>query len=55
MNNYFIILAAGKSKRFKGKLPKQYTKYMGIEVFQHSFKKALKSKIFKKVILVIIK
>ena len=53
MNNYFIILAAGNSSRFKSKIPKQYSMYKGIQTFQHSINKALKSKMFKKVILVI--
>ena len=53
MNNYFIILAAGNSSRFKSKIPKQYSIYKGIQTFQHSINKALESKMFKKVILVI--
>ena len=53
MNNYFIILAAGNSSRFKSKIPKQYSMYKGIQTFQHSINKALESKMFKKVILVI--
>ena len=48
MNNYFIILAAGNSSRFKSKIPKQYSMYKGIQTFQHSINKALKSKMFKK-------
>ena len=53
MNNYFIILAAGNSTRFRSKIPKQYSMYKGIQTFQHSINKALESKLFKKVILVI--
>ncbi len=53
MNNYFIILAAGNSSRFKSKIPKQYSMYKGIQTFHHSINKALESKMFKKVILVI--
>ena len=53
MNNYFIILAAGNSSRFRSKTPKQYSMYKGIQTFQHSINKALESKLFKKVILVI--
>ena len=53
MNNYFIILAAGNSSRFKSKIPKQYSMYKGIQTFQHSINKALESKMFRKVILVI--
>ena len=53
MNNCFIILAAGKSKRFKGKKPKQFYLYNGKSVIQHSIDKANQSKLFKKNILVI--
>ena len=53
MNNYFIILAAGKSKRFNGKIPKQFSKYKGVATYQHSINKAKESKLFKKIILVI--
>ena len=52
MNNYFIILAAGSSKRFKSKKPKQYTFYKNKELFDHSIEKALNSKLFKKIIIV---
>ena len=53
MNTYFIILAAGKSKRFGAKLPKQFTFYKGKRIFEHSIDKATQSKLFKKIILVI--
>ena len=53
MNNYFIILAAGKGKRFRSKTPKQYIIYNGKPILQHSIDKAIKSKLFKKIILVI--
>ncbi len=53
MNNYFIILAAGSSKRFKHESPKQYYPYKNKELFEHSLEKALNSKLFKKVILVV--
>jgi len=53
MNNYFILLAAGTGKRFNSKIPKQYTIYKNIEMFKHSINKAEKSKLFKKIILVI--
>ena len=55
MNNFFIILAAGKSKRFKNKIPKQYNFYKGKMIVEHSVKKALDSKLFSKIILVISK
>ena len=47
MNNCFIILAAGKSKRFKGKKPKQFNLYNGKCVIQHSIDKANQSNLFK--------
>ena len=53
MNNYFIILAAGSSKRFNTKKPKQYFIYKNKEIFEHSVEKALNSKLFKKIILVL--
>ncbi len=53
MNNYFILLAAGKGKRFNSKLPKQYINYNGKMMIEHSIDKAIESKIFKKIIIVI--
>ena len=53
MNNYFIILAAGSGKRFDNKKPKQYFLYKNKELFEHSIEKAIKSKLFKKIILVV--
>jgi 2-C-methyl-D-erythritol 4-phosphate cytidylyltransferase/2-C-methyl-D-erythritol 2,4-cyclodiphosphate synthase len=53
MNNCFIILAAGESKRFKSKTPKPYYLYRGKPLFQHSIDKAKESNKFKKVVLVI--
>ena len=53
MNNYFIILAAGKGSRFRSKIPKQYTIYNGKPLLQHSIDKAIKSKLFKKILVVI--
>ena len=52
MNNYFVILAAGKSKRFSKNLLKQFYKYKNKEIIDHSVEKALKSKLFKKIIIV---
>ena len=52
MNNYFIILAAGLSKRFNSKIPKQYFYYKNKKIFEHSVEKAMNSKLFKKIILV---
>ena len=48
MNNCFIILAAGESKRFKSKIPKPYYLYRGKPLIKHSIDKAKESKKFKK-------
>ena len=53
MNNYFVILAAGTSKRFRSDIPKQFIKYKGLMLFEHSIKKAKKTKLFNKIILVV--
>ena len=53
MNNYFIILASGQSKRFNSIKPKQFIKYKNKALFEHSLDKALSSKLFKKIILVV--
>ncbi len=53
MNNCFIILAAGESKRFKSKTPKPYYLYRGKPLFLHSIDKVKESKKFKKIVLVI--
>ena len=53
MNNYFIILAAGKGKRFNSKIPKQHIFYKNKPLFMHSINTAIKSKLFKKIILVL--
>jgi 2-C-methyl-D-erythritol 4-phosphate cytidylyltransferase/2-C-methyl-D-erythritol 2,4-cyclodiphosphate synthase len=52
MNNYFVILAAGKSKRFDKNIAKQFYKYKNKEIIDHSIEKALNSKLFKKIIIV---
>jgi 2-C-methyl-D-erythritol 4-phosphate cytidylyltransferase/2-C-methyl-D-erythritol 2,4-cyclodiphosphate synthase len=52
MNNYFIILASGQSKRFNLIVPKQFIKYKNKALFEHSVDKAIKSKLFKKIIIV---
>ena len=52
MNNYFIILASGQSKRFNSTIPKQYILYKNKALFEHSIDKALSSKLFRKIILV---
>jgi 2-C-methyl-D-erythritol 4-phosphate cytidylyltransferase/2-C-methyl-D-erythritol 2,4-cyclodiphosphate synthase len=53
MNNYFILLASGQSKRFNSKKPKQYITYRNKALFEHSLEKAIKSNLFKKIILVV--
>ena len=53
MNNCFIILAAGESKRFKSNTPKPYYLYRGKPLFQHSIDKAKESNKFKKIVLVV--
>ena len=52
MNNCFILLAAGKGKRFNSKEKKQFFKYKNKPLFMHSIDKAKKSKLFKKIVLV---
>jgi 2-C-methyl-D-erythritol 4-phosphate cytidylyltransferase/2-C-methyl-D-erythritol 2,4-cyclodiphosphate synthase len=53
MNNYFIILASGQSKRFNSNKPKQFIKYKNKALFEHSLHKAIISKLFKKIVLVV--
>ena len=52
MNNYFVILAAGKSKRFHGKVHKQFYNYKNKEIIDHSIEKSLNSKLFKRILIV---
>ena len=52
MNNYFLILASGKSQRFQKNIAKQFYKYKNKEIIDHSVEKALDSKLFKKIIIV---
>ena len=52
MNNYFVILAAGKGRRFNQNKLKQYFNHEGKLLVEHSIDKALKSKLFKKIIVV---
>ena len=53
MNNYFIILASGQSKRFNSNKAKQFITYRNKALFEHSLDKAIRSKLFKKIILVV--
>ena len=52
MNNYFVILAAGKSKRFHKKKLKQFVIYKNKEIIDHSIEKSLNSKLFKRILVV---
>ena len=52
MNNYFVILAAGKSKRFHKNLAKQFYNYKNKEIIDHSIEKSLNSKLFKRILIV---
>ena len=52
MNNYFVILAAGKGKRFSKKKLKQFYKYKNKDIIDHSIIKSIESKLFKKIIVV---
>ena len=53
MNNFFVILAAGKSKRFNKKIAKQFYNYKNKEIIDHSIEKSLESKLFKKIVVVV--
>ena len=53
MNNYFVILAAGNSKRFYKKIPTQFFSYRNKQIIDQSVEKSLNSKLFKKIIVVI--
>ena len=52
MSNCFILLAAGKGKRFKSNNPKQFINYLNKPLFMHSVDKAIQSKLFKLIIIV---
>ena len=52
MSNCFILLAAGKGKRFKSNTLKQFVNYKNKPLFVHSIEKALKSNLFKNIVLV---
>ena len=53
MNNCFIILAGGESKRFNSKTPKPFHLYMGKPLLLHSIDRAKKYRKFSKIVLVI--
>jgi 2-C-methyl-D-erythritol 4-phosphate cytidylyltransferase/2-C-methyl-D-erythritol 2,4-cyclodiphosphate synthase len=52
MNNYFVILGAGKSKRFHKNIAKQFYNYKNKDIIEHSIEKSLNSKLFKKILIV---
>ncbi|MFL2886803.1 MAG: 2-C-methyl-D-erythritol 2,4-cyclodiphosphate synthase [Candidatus Pelagibacter sp.] len=52
MSNCFILLAAGKGKRFKSKTLKQFINYKNKPLFMHSIDKAINSNLFKEIVLV---
>tara|TARA_B100001173_G_scaffold311438_1_gene328715 strand:+ start:2808 stop:3911 length:1104 start_codon:yes stop_codon:yes gene_type:complete len=52
MSNCFILLAAGKGKRFKSNTLKQFINYKNKPLFMHSINKAIKSNLFKEIVLV---
>ena len=52
MSDCFILLAAGKSKRFKSNTLKQFINYKNKALFMHSIEKAIKSNLFKEIVLV---
>ena len=53
MNNCFIILAGGESKRFNSKIPKTYHLYKGKPLLLHSVDRAKNYKKFSKIVVVI--
>ncbi len=52
MSDCFILLSAGKSKRFKSKLNKQFIKYKNMPLFEHSLKTAIDSNLFREILIV---
>ncbi len=52
MNNYFVILAAGKSKRFHKDIAKQFYYFKNKEIIDHSVEKSLNSKLFRRILIV---
>jgi 2-C-methyl-D-erythritol 4-phosphate cytidylyltransferase/2-C-methyl-D-erythritol 2,4-cyclodiphosphate synthase len=53
MNNCFIILAGGESKRFKSRIPKPYQLYKSKPLLLHSIDKAKKYSKFNKIVVII--
>ena len=52
MSDCFILLSAGKSKRFKSKINKQFITYKNRPLFEHSLQTAINSKLFKRILIV---
>ena len=52
MRDCFILLCAGKSKRFKSKLSKQFFIHKNKPLFEYSLKTAVDSNLFKKILIV---
>ncbi len=52
MGDCFILLSAGKSKRFKSKLNKQFITYKNKPLFEHSLETAIDSNLFRKILIV---
>ena len=52
MSDCFILLSAGKSKRFKSKLNKQFITYKNKPLFEHSLNTALDSNLFERIVIV---
>ena len=48
MSDCFILLSAGKSKRFKSKQYKQFITYKNKPLYEHSLKTAITQKCLKK-------
>tara|TARA_B110000259_G_scaffold115212_1_gene131216 strand:+ start:726 stop:1841 length:1116 start_codon:yes stop_codon:yes gene_type:complete len=53
MNNCFIILAGGESKRFNSKTPKPYHSYRGRPLLMHSIDRVRNYRKFSKIVIVI--
>ena len=54
MNNCFIILAGGESKRFNSKIPKPYHIFRGKPLILHSIDKAKSYGKFNKIAVVLL-
>ena len=52
MRDCFILLCAGKSKRFKSKLSKQFFIHKNKPLFEYSLKTAVDSNLFQKILIV---